>query len=243
MRAVHARFTGQRGTFAQFGDSITDSRAFWFSLRWKRDGAPPRMQADFELVNGTMQQDCWDRKGPQYGNQGGRTIRWARQHIDAWLGSLNPEAAILMFGTNDLNNMPASEYARLTREVVETCLDNGTVVILSTIPPRHRFEQKAAQFAEAVRALARDLRLPLVDFHAEILRRRPDDWNGAPEAFSGHKGYDVPTLIARDGVHPSNPKSFQACYTEEALRCNGFSLRNYLVLSAYAQVIRTVLKP
>ena len=28
MREVHKRFTGERGTFSQFGDSITDSRAF-----------------------------------------------------------------------------------------------------------------------------------------------------------------------------------------------------------------------
>ena len=45
MRKVHARFSGDPGTFAQFGDSITDSRAFWFSLKWKRGNASEEMLA------------------------------------------------------------------------------------------------------------------------------------------------------------------------------------------------------
>ena len=80
-----------------------------------------------------------------------------------------------MFGSNDLTQMEPEEFATLTRRVVQRCLDNGTVVILSTIPPRHGFEQKASQFAEGVRRIAAELKVPLIDFHAEILRRRPDD--------------------------------------------------------------------
>jgi hypothetical protein len=33
MKAVHEKFQGERGTFSQFGDSITVSRAFWFGLQ------------------------------------------------------------------------------------------------------------------------------------------------------------------------------------------------------------------
>jgi len=40
MRAVHERFTGTKGTFAQFGDSITVSRAFWAPLA----GSPRNME-------------------------------------------------------------------------------------------------------------------------------------------------------------------------------------------------------
>lgn len=243
MRGVHARFSGERGTFAQFGDSITDSRAFWTSLKWKRTNPPPEMTADFELVSRHMLDDCWDRKGAEYGNQGGQTIRWAWQNLDGWLHRWNPEAAILMFGTNDLNNVGVEDYEATLEKVVERCLDHGTVVILSTIPPRHGREAKAAEFADAARRVAARLRVPLTDLHAEMLRRRPDDWDGALEKFRNWQGYDVPTLIARDGVHPSNPQQYQADYSEEALRSNGFSLRNYLVLKAYAEVIRNVLSP
>jgi lysophospholipase L1-like esterase len=243
MRRVHERFTGEPGTFAQFGDSITDSRAFWTSLRWNREGASPAMLADFRVVQEHMLEDCWDRKGAEYGNQSGQTIRWASKHLDEWLERWNPEAAILMFGTNDLNNVDTEDYRATLEEVVRRCLDHGTVVIVSTIPPRHGFEEKSADFAEAARHVAENLHVPLVDFHAAILERRPDDWDGADEKFREYKGYDVPTLIARDGVHPSNPKQYRGHYSEEALRNNGFSLRNYLVLRKYAEVIRRVLEP
>ncbi|HUU92407.1 MAG TPA: hypothetical protein VM238_14510 [Phycisphaerae bacterium] len=53
----------------------------------------------------------------------------------------------------------------------------------------------------------------------------------------------VPTLVARDGVHPSNPKQWQGDYSEEGLKHNGLVLRNHVVLHAYADVIRKVLKP
>src|SRR5262249_31281202 len=38
-RRTHARFSGQRGTFAQFGDSITVTAAFWTPLREERRNA------------------------------------------------------------------------------------------------------------------------------------------------------------------------------------------------------------
>jgi hypothetical protein len=240
MREVHARFSGESGTFSQFGDSITNSRAFWFSLKWKRDNAPDQMRADFELVQGHMLDDCWDRKGAEYGNQGRQTIRWASRNLDDWLRRWNPEATILMFGTNDLNNVGVEGYEAALDEVVKRCLDNGTVVMLSTIPPRHGREQKAKEFAAAARRVAKQREVPLIDYHAEILRRRPDDWDGTLEKFGEYQGYDVPTLIARDGVHPSNPQQYHGDYSPEALNTNGFSLRNYLVLSKYAEVIRHV---
>ncbi|MBI2946761.1 MAG: hypothetical protein HYY23_03885 [Verrucomicrobia bacterium] len=40
MKRVRARFTGERGTLAQFGDSITVSRAFWAPLA----GSPRNME-------------------------------------------------------------------------------------------------------------------------------------------------------------------------------------------------------
>ncbi|HHK41032.1 MAG TPA: hypothetical protein ENJ50_01330, partial [Planctomycetaceae bacterium] len=154
MRAVHARFRGDPGSFAHFGDSITDSRAFWSGLPYARRNASPEMQSAFELVNGYMKKQCWDQKGPEFGNQGGRTVRWADRHIDQWLKELNPEVALIMFGSNDLGRLSLEEYTAKTRNVVQKCLDNGTVVILSTIPPRHRRLEQSAQFAEAVRKIA-----------------------------------------------------------------------------------------
>jgi lysophospholipase L1-like esterase len=239
MAEVHKKFTGQRGTFAHFGDSITVTLAFWTPLSYSRKNASPEMEEAYKLVNGYMKKECWrDWKGAEFGNEGGQTIRWAQENIDKWLRKLNPEAALIMFGTNDLHSVELKEYIEEMRQVVQKCLDNGTVVILSTIPPRDEFSDKAVVYAEAVRKIAKQMKVPIIDFHSEILKRRPEDWNGAMDKFSQYKDYDVPTLLARDGIHPSNPKKYQDDYSEEALKCCGYSLRNYLVLTKYAEVLK-----
>jgi hypothetical protein len=238
MVRVHAGFQGRRGTFAHFGDSITESMAFWTRLTHTHKGASPAMEQAFRRVQAYMRPECWrDWKGPEFGNQGGRTIRWADENVGAWLKPLNPEVVHIMFGTNDLKGLGVDEYRNRLRSVVRRCLDGGTVVIVSTIPPRHGLAAQSAAFAEAAREVVRELSVPLVDYHAEIRKRRPDDWDGAADGFMGFVKYDVPTLLARDGMHPSAPRLYQDDYSEKALRCHGYALLNYLVLMKYAEVI------
>jgi lysophospholipase L1-like esterase len=245
MAKVHAKFTGKPGTFAQFGDSITVTMAYWAPLA----GEPEKMSADMEKAHARvkkyMHPDCWSRwKGPDFGSNGSMTIRWADENLDAWLKKLNPEAALIMFGTNDLGQLELKEYEEKTRDVVRRCLAGATVVILSTLPPRSGADEKCRAFAEAVRKIAKEEGTPLVDYHAEILKRRPDDWDGALPKFKDSPGdeYNVPTLIARDGVHPSYPKDYRD-FSEESLSANGYALRSYLTLMAYAEVIDRVLDP
>jgi lysophospholipase L1-like esterase len=245
MKEVHARFKGERGTLAHFGDSVTVSLAYWAPLSGQPKNMPPEMARAHELVRKHMKPECWAKwRGPGFGSNGSMTIRWAHDHVEKWLTKLNPEVALIMFGTNDIGQVPLEEYEAKTRAVVARCLKNGTVVILSTIPPRGGRLEEARKYAEAARRVARAEKVPLIDYFAEALKRRPDDWNGALPQFKETKGdeYQVPTLIARDGVHPSNPAKFRD-YSEESLRSNGYALRNYLSLLAYADVIHKVLQP
>ncbi len=246
MRRVHARFSGTNGTLAHFGDSITVTMAYWAPLADtpKNMGAPAARA--HSLVKGHLKPQCWRGwKGPQFGNNGSMTIRWAHQNVEQWLKRLNPEAVVIMFGSNDVGQMGVEEYERKTREVVRRCLTNGTVVILTSMPPRSGRLDESWQFIEAARTIARDEKVPLINYFAEILSRRPEDWDGSLAKFKGSPGdeYQVPTLIARDGVHPSNASKYVNDFSEEALRTNGFSLRNHLTLLAYAEVIEKVLTP
>jgi len=241
MKEVHARFEGRKGTLALFGDSITVSLAFWAPLAYECRNVPPEMEQALRVVKSYIQPECWrEWRGPEFGNEGRTTIRWAFDNVEAWLKRLQPETAIIMFGTNDLNDLGEDEYREKLEAVVQRCLDHGTVVILTTIPPRHGFAEKAARFAEIVRTTAGKLKVPLIDYHAEILKRRPDDWDGALDQFQGYETYEVPTLIARDGIHPSNPQRLMGDFSAEALRTSGFGLRNYLTVLRYAEVIQTV---
>src|SRR5262245_23471587 len=243
MKKVHAKFSGTRGTFAQFGDSITVTMAFWAPLAYDPKGLDESTAKALQRVKAYQQADCWNKwKGPDHGSEGGMTIRWAHDNIDKWLKKLNPEVVLIMFGTNDLGPLDEKEYTDKTRDVVKHCLDNGSVVILSTIPPRSGLLDKSRKFAEAVKGLGKELSVPVVDYFGEVLKRRPDDWDGALPKFKDTPGseYEVPTLIARDGVHPSYPAKY-CTYDAEGLSHNGYLLRNYLVLRAYDEVISQVL--
>jgi lysophospholipase L1-like esterase len=245
MKKVHAKFTGTPGTFALFGDSITVSLGFWAPLEYAPRNLGGDLGQSLQVVKGYMKDDSWRKwRGAEYGNDGGKTIVWADEHLDEWLKKLNPEVAVLMFGTNDLNQVDDKQYEAKTWAVVERCLKNGTIVLLTTIPPRSAQVEKAKRFAEIQRKIAADLHVPLIDYQAEILKRRPNDWDGSLPKFAEYAkdGYNVPTLIAGDGVHPSNPKKYQD-YSEESLSANGYQLRNVLTVKAYAEAIRFVLKP
>src|SRR5947209_7782559 len=83
MRKVHARFTGTRGTLAQFGDSITVTMAYWSPLAHGPKNMPPEMARAHELVKKLMKPECWVKwKGAAYGNTGSMTIRWAHENVD-----------------------------------------------------------------------------------------------------------------------------------------------------------------
>ena len=242
MKKTHAKFTGKSGTFAHFGDSITYSLAFWSSLQWRPGQADAEFEASRQWVLKYMHQDCWRGwKGPKYGNLSGKTVAWANSNVDGWLKKLNPEVVLIMFGTNDLGGVSVEKYETGLRKFVQRCLDNGSVVILSTIPPRSGRAEKAAEYAKVARKIAKELKVPLSDFHAEVMKRRPDDWDGSAAKFKGHKTYEVPTLIAGDGVHPSNPKKWRRDFTAEGLKHNGFNLRSYITLNAYVEVMDKVL--
>jgi len=242
MRAVHAKHTGKKGTLAQFGDSITVTSAYWSPLQWakaKEMDAPTA--AALAVVSRYISKDSWNWKGPEFGSEGGKTIAWAAKGVDGWLKKLNPETVLIMFGTNDLTNVKADEYEAKLREVAKKCLANGSVTMLSTIPPRHDMLEKSKAYSAIVRKVAGEMNLPLIDYETEILKRQPDDWDGAVK-FKGAKNvYDVETLISADGVHPSLPKKWED-FSEEALKNNGYNLRTWLTLKAYSEVVEKVLE-
>lgn len=242
MKDVHTRFKGHQGTLATFGDSITVSLAFWAPLHNAPKNLSPEAAAAHRLVEGYIQPECWDKwRGPEFGNQATATIAWAEQHVPQWLAKHNPETALIMFGTNDLVSVSLDAYRKKTRRVVEMCLNNGTVVILSNSPPRSGMLDRAQHFADIVHQVATETKVQLCDFFGACLKRRPDDWDGSADNFKNYKGYEVPTLISRDGIHPSNPKKYQGDYSEQALMSSGYGLRNHVSLLAYAEVVRTVL--
>jgi hypothetical protein len=234
MRKVHAKFTGQSGTVAQFGDSITITMAFFVPLQYGIRNVPADVKPAHDWIRGYVQGRCWRGwKGPQFGNEGRTTTAWAMQHMDEWLERLNPEVAIIMWGTNDTYRGPRPpKYTDNLRAIVQKCLDNGTVPILNTIPPkggqaRNEKERVLVEsFVDAARTVAKEKQIPLIDFYKEMLDRQPKDFA---------------TTLLGDNLHPSYPQEHRQSFSEESLRQSGYTLRNYLTLRKYYEVYEKVL--
>jgi hypothetical protein len=166
---------------------------------------------------------------------------WLINNIDVWQKKMNPEMSVVMFGTNDIGRIWPPEYTENMAASLRRMMADGTVPMLTSIPPASG--RPARPYWLAALSIAHGLRVPLIDYHAEIMRRRPDDWDGRLEKFRAYKGYQVPTLVSRDGTHPSNPKEFVQNFSDEALSSNGYTLRDYMTLRKYYQIITKVLKP
>ena len=243
MKKVHAHFKGTPGTLIMLGDSITSSHQFWSPLKEPGKNMSAQMQKDYTLVRAYMKADCWTWKGAKYGNEGGKDSKWLLENTDKWLKEFNPEVALLQIGSNDMDLHGSTvdnfnNWEQNVRETVKKCLDNGTIVILGTIPPR--VSRRCDIYNERVIRIAAEFQLPVSPFAEEIIQRRPDDWRGSLPQFKGYDKWEVPTLISGDGEHPSCPKAFANDYSDETLKTHGDNLHTYVALRAYADVLRQV---
>ena len=168
------------------------------------------------MCSSDLPRQCADWKEPRHGNLGGWRIENVLSVIDEVLKADNPEIALVMIGTNDLNGSPDPERNRFAEKLgtlIDKLESNGTVVVLHTIPPKRGKMPAVEAYNKLIRQLASRRELPLIDYYAEVVSRRPNDWDG--------------TLVSADGVHPSFPKEFQQDFTEDGLRNSGYTLRHY----------------
>jgi hypothetical protein len=160
-------------------------------------------------------------------------------------GNVNPdgvqyrdaEMCVILLGTNDASrNRPADAFIADLTKIVEKIMANDTIVILSTIPPKRGDMADVESYNEGIRRLARTKKLPLVDYCAEILRRRPGNgWDG--------------TLMSEDGVHPSAEGGGCSATSDpyadggRALSEVGYLLRGWLTIQKFKEIKTKVIDP
>ncbi len=241
MRAAHKRFQGDAHTLGQYGDSITITMAFLATHSYGSiipQKCPEDVKRRLEIVDGYANKKLWrEWKDPRYGNNGNMTVAWAFANIDTWQKLCKPEVAVILFGTNDVSNGPIPPtYTEYMASVVDRCLADGTVPILTTLPPRgdqkgeapHNLSVAARvrEIRRAVIAVARSRQVPLIDFYEEILTRQPEEWD---------------KKLMGDSLHPSYRDPWKMDFTDEGLKNSGYTLRNYLTMMTYADIIEKVL--
>ena len=129
---------------------------------------------------------------------------------------IRPRYAVVLLGTND-NRYGRSpiDYGRDLWTIVDHLIADGTVPILSTIPPVNgdtSTDGRVPLFNAIVRAIAQGRQVPLVDLHDEL----------TPLPNRG---------ISNDGLHPTVASS-GACDLGDSGLQYGFNVRNLLTLEA-----------
>jgi hypothetical protein len=146
--------------------------------------------------------------------------------VSCELQLLRPSVALIMFGTNDLEDFSAAEFRRDLARVVRLVSRAGTIPVVSTIPPRAqpRFSPRVARFNAEIAALAENRALPLWNFWRQLTEP------GVPN--SGLSG---------DGVHPSAlcPPCTAVDFRPGGLRY-GYALRNLGALLVLDRLRRRV---
>lgn len=230
MKKAAANFKGTPGVFIHIGDSITyanqntawarggqgqtaEEKAF---LQWshagKRNDADGWWLASVDVPSGRSHTAASGVRADEYlkGGKGGLPA------LAEIIKKYNPQLALYMLGTNDISaNRPAAQYSADVEKAVDALLANGTVVVLSTLPPYRGKAKQVEEYNAALRELAKKKQLPLLDLHTEMNARAGDDMEKA--------------YLSNDGVHLSfQPANGPA--TEENLKKSGYLLRCYLAV-------------
>lgn len=245
MSKVAARFKGTEGVVLHVGDSITYANQYGAWARYGK-GKTPEDVAICKWMHVGKENDLDGNFLARVDRPGGRSeTAVSGIRSNEWLAGgkagipplaevvkrYNPQMAVVMLGTNDVNGgRGPSEIRADLGKIVDLLLANGTIPILSTIPPLKGKEEKVRAVNAALLDLVKEKRIPHIDYHGEILKRRPGDWLG--------------TLISQDGVHPTpgiNGANGGSEPTEENLKNSGYLLRGWLSVRKIAEVKSKVL--
>ena len=245
MKAVAAKGGGRAGVVLHVGDSITYASPY---SAWARAGEGHRAEDAAVLkwmhAGANDDTDGWHLASFDH-SDGGRSYtacsgirademlaggKRGMPKLSDLLDRYKPQAVVVMLGTNDASaGRPVEAYRRDMESILDAMLSRGIVPILSTIPPHVHRRDLGRSYNDALRETARNLHLPLIDFEREILKRRPDDWDG--------------TLLARGDVHPTadaGGATPASAPTPDHLRNSGYLLRGWLSVGKVAEVKRAV---
>jgi dienelactone hydrolase len=243
MKKVAARFRGTEGVVLHVGGSMTIANPYgtWARsgkgktsedvaiLKWmhtdtkdKRDGW---WLCRTELVHYRAYTAESGLKSAMLLNGGKRGLPTLGKMLDDY----RPRMVTIECGIYDVEDGVAlDEYRKNMAQALDLILERGAIPVLNTIPPFKAQLQRTMQFNEALRALARERGIPVLDLEREVLTRRPDDWFGTLMDR-------IHLTAAQKGGNPA------AEPTAANLRNSGYHLRGWLTVQKIAEIKRRVL--
>jgi len=173
--------SNRKKTILNLGDSISYSMAFMWPMRWNKPGLT--VNEGYKYI---------DKNTAARNNM---KSHWGKKIIDSTLKSIKPETVTILFGTNDIlkNDSPAKYYDSM-EYIIDSCLKQGTIPILLTIPPTTKKTIDTVKaFNYQLKELARTKKIPLLDVFQLFLEQK--NWKN----------------LLSDGVHPSYFEDSDAC--------------------------------
>jgi hypothetical protein len=245
LRKVAARFTGKEGVVLHVGDSITYANPYsqWARFgkgktaqdvavcKWMHTGARDATDGWYlcsvDRPNGRSDTAVGGIRIDEYLAGGKAGIPPMKDLIKKY----NPRLVVLMLGTNDASaGRKVADYKRDMARAIDLILANGTIPILSTLPPHPGREDLVKRYNAALKEIAKENKIPMIDYWGEIIKRRPRDWNG--------------TLLGKNDVHPTASRAGVTSAsepTEQNLKNSGYLLRGWLSVKKIAEVKARVL--
>lgn len=210
----------RRDRFIKVGDSMTRSPKFLACLADSTPPADPALRATLDALRASgidlfrreslSAENGWSAWQPLAGNP---------PPLLRELAAVGGRFALVMLGTNDIETSRVTTFARRWMRLIDSLLKRGVIPLVSTIPERRdRLESriKVPRFNAAIRAIAQDRQVPLVDLH---------------QALSGLPGEG----LTSDGIHPSVLRVrglVEACDFGPRGLQHGFNVRNLVSLEA-----------
>jgi hypothetical protein len=251
MKKVAARFKGKEGVVIHVGASDTIANPY---TTWARQGKG-KSPEDVEVLK-WMHTDAKDKTDGwwlcrqelvshrSYTSESGLESAWlfegAEKVQGRWPGpplpplakmldDYQPRMVVLEIGIYEAEKeLPVADYRKNMGKALDLILERGAIPIPSTAPPIKAHLKASTDYNEALRGLARERGLPLIDIEQEILQRRPDDWYGTLMTR-------MHLTASRAGVNAGSEP------TAENLRESGFLLRGWVTVRKIAEVKRRVL--
>lgn len=242
MKKVAARFRGQEGVVLHVGGSMTIANPYG---TWARSGKGKT--PDDEAILKWMHTDkkdktdgwwlCRTEVEPYRAHTSESGLKSAMLFeggkrglppLEKLLAEFRPQLVTIECGIYDIEDgVSLDDYRKRMSRALDLILDQGAIPILNTIPPFQAQLDRTRQFNAALRSLAKERGLPVIDLEREICVRRPDDWFG-PLMKRIH------LTASESGGNPA------AEPTPENLKNSGYQLRGWLTVRKITEVKRTV---
>jgi hypothetical protein len=243
MKKVAAKFRGTEGVVIHVGGSMTIASPYgeWARngkgktaddlavLKWMHTGAKDKTDGWWlcrtELVHYRAYTSESGLQAPMLLAGGARGL----PTLEKLLAEYKPRMVTLEVGIYDAENKrPVAEYRKNMAKALDLILDSGAIPILNTVPPFKAQLELTKSYNQALRELAKERGVPVLDLEREVLTRRPDDWFGT---LMNRIHLTANQTGGKSGGEP----------TPENLKRSGYLLRGYLTVQKIAEVKHRVL--